>query len=258
MDYLGDGVTLVFPKKTFLYAANNRNGFLCGRELVNKGCIPKALLLHPVSRRKWGDEICSLFPDIPVIEWNQDHFSKLNATGAEILLSVNFGYTFPPEILSFFAYPMNLHTGYLPFNRGTHPNVWSIAENTPAGVTLHLMTAELDKGDIIAQQEVAVLPTDTGLSLYEKLEEASAKLIGDTFPSLLAEEIHTTPMPEGGTFHCALDFEALCALSPEENLTVENFLRRLRALSFPPYKNAYFLAGEKKVYLDITMALDEE
>lgn len=249
---------MVFPKKTFVYAANNRNGFLCGRELVKRGCFPKTILLHPASSRKWGEEICSLFPDIPVIEWNQDHFSELEKTGADILLSVNFGYIFSSDVLSLFPYPMNLHTGFLPFNRGTHPNVWSIVDKTPAGVTLHLMTAELDKGDIISRQEVEVLPTDTGLSLYEKLEEASAKLIGDSFPSLLAENIHTIPMPEGGTFHCTKDFEVLCALSPEENLTFENFLRRLRALSFPPYKNAFLLAGGKKVYVDINLALDEE
>ena len=60
---------MITSSRSFVYAANNRNGFLCGRELARRGFVPRMLLLHPVSGRKWGDEICSVFPKIPVAEW---------------------------------------------------------------------------------------------------------------------------------------------------------------------------------------------
>jgi methionyl-tRNA formyltransferase len=243
----------------FVYAANNRNGFLCGHAIAEAGFLPELLLLHPSKKQKFGEEIRSLFPEVPVLEWSRESIlRKLEAVTADILLSVNFGYIFPSDILSLFRSPINLHTGHLPFNQGSHPNVWSIVENTPAGVTLHIMTPDVDNGDIIAQKEVPVSAVDTGKTLYAKLEEASVALVKDVFPSLLKGEIRTTPMPEGGTFHFAREFDDLCALSLEETVSTEAFLRRLRALSFPPYKNAYFMDNGKRVYVDITMTPEPE
>jgi len=214
------------------------------------------LLLHPVSGRKWGDEICSVFPEIPVVEWGLEVLTKLREAATDVLLSVNFGYIFPAEVLSLFRYPVNLHTGYLPYNKGSHPNVWSIIDGTPSGVTLHLMTTNVDDGEIIARREVPVSPLETGKSLYAKLEEASVELIGTVFTELLTGEVLTSPMPEGGTFHFAREFDELCALSLDETVKVGDLLRRLRALSFPPYRNAYFMEGGRRVYVDIS--LDEE
>ena len=176
------------PRKKFVFAANNRNGFLCGRELLKNECIPEVLLFHPASRQKWGEEIKNLFPGTPVVEWRKNVVDDLKKTGAEVLLSVNFGYIFPSEVLSVFEYPINIHMGYLPFNRGSHPNVWSIVENTPAGVTMHIMTEEVDKGDVISRTEIEVAPDETGKSLYEKLETISAQMTGEFFPSAKADQ----------------------------------------------------------------------
>ena len=53
---------------------------------------------------------------------------------------------------------VNLHTGYLPWNRGMYPNVWPLVDWSPAGVTLHWMDEGIDTGDIIAQWRVDVVP----------------------------------------------------------------------------------------------------
>ena len=47
---------------------------------------------------------------------------------------------------------LNLHISYLPFNKGTHPNFWSFAENTPSGVTIHKINKKIDSGNIIYQK----------------------------------------------------------------------------------------------------------
>ena len=247
-------------RRTFIYAANNNNGFLCGHAIAQAGFSPEYLLLHPSEKQKFGKEIRSLFPRTPVLEWGEKRlFEKLESIAADMLLSINFGYIFPSKTLSLFKYSMNLHTGYLPFNKGSHPNVWSIVEGTPAGVTLHVMTPDVDNGDIIAQKEVPVSEMDTGKALYSKLEEASVDLIKEVFPTLLYGEIRKTPMPEGGTFHFAREFDDLCSFSLDDTVNVGAFLRRLRALSFPPYKNAYFLDGHgNRVYMDIVLSEEEK
>ena len=89
----------------------------------------------------------------------------------DIGLSVLLGYILAPEFLSRFARgAVNLHLAYLPYNRGSNPNVWSIVERTPAGATLHWMDAGVDTGDIIAQATTDVAADDTGEThSYEKV-----------------------------------------------------------------------------------------
>ena len=63
-----------------------------------------------------------------------------------------------------------------------HPNVWSIIEETPAGVTLHYIDAGVDTGDIIAQRDVQQTELDTGETLYHRLEQASVELFKEAWP----------------------------------------------------------------------------
>ena len=42
---------------------------------------------------------------------------------------------------------------YLPWNRGADPNFWSILEDTPKGVTIHIMDESIDTGDILYQKD---------------------------------------------------------------------------------------------------------
>lgn len=242
---------------SFIYAANNKNGLLCGEVIRASGYRPKALLLHPQSNRKFGEELCALFPDVPVIEWGTDSEGRLRE-GADMLLSVNFGYIFKSSTLARFRYPVNLHMSYLPYNKGAHPNVWAIYEGTPAGVTLHVMSPEVDTGDIIAQAEVPVDPAETGKSLYSKLERASAALLEEWLPVLMTGCFPTRPMPQGGSCHRADEFAALCAIDPEAPTTAGELIRRLRALEFPPYRNAHFVGNAQPLFLNVAVSQDGE
>jgi len=62
---------------------------------------------------------------------------------------------------------INTHPSYLPYNRGKHPYYWSIVDGTPFGVTIHRVDDGIDTGSILWRQEIPVLPTDTGESLYK-------------------------------------------------------------------------------------------
>ncbi len=49
---------------------------------------------------------------------------------------------------------INLHISFLPWNRGAHPNFWSFYDDTPKGVTIHLIDEGIDTGAIIYQKEI--------------------------------------------------------------------------------------------------------
>lgn len=77
---------------------------------------------------------------------------------------------------------VNIHTSYLPWNRGADPNIWSIVEETPRGVTIHYMDAGLDSGRIIAQSLVPLVENDTLKSSYDRLDEEAKRLFKSVFP----------------------------------------------------------------------------
>ena len=64
---------------------------------------------------------------------------------------------------------INVHPSLLPEYRGPNPYIQTILHGeTQSGVTFHLMTEELDKGPVLAQQKVDILPCDTAKELKEK------------------------------------------------------------------------------------------
>lgn len=150
---------------------------------------------------------------------------------------------------------LNLHPAYLPYNRGANPNVWSIVEGTPAGVTLHWMDPDLDTGDIIARQKVETDFSENGKELYERLEDAQIALFQEIWPDVVAGEIDEIEQSEdAGTYHRTSDFEELSELDPDEEVQVKDFLDRLRALTFPPYDNAKIEVNGETYYVEIEIS----
>ncbi|MDL0119329.1 formyltransferase family protein [Halobacterium salinarum] len=147
---------------------------------------------------------------------------------------------------------LNLHPAYLPYNRGANPNVWSIVEGTPAGVTLHWMDSGIDTGDIIARRTVETGFTDTGRDLHERLEEAQVKLFQEIWPDVVSGNVpEIKQSEEKGTYHRTEEFEEICQLDPDETVCIKNFLDRLRALTFPPYDNAEIEIEGETYYVEV-------
>jgi methionyl-tRNA formyltransferase len=179
-----------------------------------------------------------------------ERIARLNA---EMGVSVMFGYLLKPDFLR--SLPkgcINLHPAYLPYNRGTYPNVWSIIDGTPAGVTLHYIDEDIDTGDIIRQTKVPVLSTDTGETLYRKLEAAGLKLLRESWPDIQVGRIERTPqLRESGTSHKASDTARIDEIRLADNYRAEDLLNILRARTFPPHKGAFLRIAGRKVHIRV-------
>lgn len=171
----------------------------------------------------------------------------------DFVVSCGFRHLVPEELLGVpHRSCLNLHPAYLPYNRGANPNVWSIVEDTPAGVTLHRMDAGIDTGDVLARREVEKRPSDTGEDLHRRLEDAQYELFTDTWPRIETGTIEAEPQnDDAGNYHTTKEFEELCELDFDEEVTVSEFLDRLRALTFPPYRNAFVEIDGERYYVDI-------
>ena len=79
---------------------------------------------------------------------------------------------------------LNIHPSLLPKYKGldTHEACLAAGETT-TGATVHLVTPELDSGEILGQVEVAVLPGDTAETLAERILVAEHQL----YPRILSD-----------------------------------------------------------------------
>lgn len=177
----------------------------------------------------------------------------------ELLISAGFRNIVPEEVLEVPEFgAVNFHKAYLPHNRGANPNVWSIVEDSPAGVTLHYMTPEMDGGPIIDRRRVPVEPDDTGLTLYQRLEEAQFEQFRECWPEIRDDVVEPTPQDETGSIHYKQDFVDLWEIDRDEMVRAGDFLDELRALTFPPFKNAFFEVDGDRYYVEVTITSEDD
>jgi methionyl-tRNA formyltransferase len=249
-----------------VYFANNRVGWQIGRWLKEQGDKIAGLVLHPPERRRYGKEIlesAALAPD-RVFDGSRLHepavVAALSALQPEAGVSVLFGHRIPSEVLALFpAGCLNLHPAYLPYNRGAYPNVWSIVDGTPAGVTIHFVDEGIDTGDVVAQRRVEVEPTDTGETLYRRLEEASLELFRDAWPLIRSGRAPRTPQKrDAGTFHRVRDVARIDEIDLDASYNARSLLDVLRARTFGSFPGAYFRDGQRKIYMTVHLRESEE
>lgn len=249
-----------------LFLGNNRVAWKVLERLKESDDEVVGLVLHPEMRRKYGNEIiaaANLHSDC-IFDGSKLRetaiLQSIKALGAEIGLSVFFGYILKPALLELFPQGcLNLHPALLPYNRGSYPNVWSIVDGTPAGATLHFIDTGVDTGDIVAQREITVEAVDTGGSLYEKLEIACIELFRNNWTAFKNGELKRLPqIPGAGTHYRINDVTLLDEIDLEREYKARDLINILRARSFPPYRGAYLRDGERKIYLELKLREEKD
>lgn len=249
-----------------LFAGNNWLGLQALRFLREAGDDIVGLALHPPGRRKYADELAAAagLPVNKILDGSSlntpEGLAAARALDAEVVVSVLFDFLFrAPFLESFPRGVVNLHPSLLPYNRGQYPNVWSILDGTPAGVTFHYIDAGVDTGDVIAQRPVEVEPTDTGETLYRKLERAGLELFRDAWIPFREGRAPRRPQDGApGTSHRTADVAAIDEIDLDGTTTARALIDLLRARTFPPYKGAYFRAGGRRVYLRLQLEYGDE
>jgi methionyl-tRNA formyltransferase len=245
---------------------NNWLGWQVVKWLQQEGDDIVGLAVHPEARAKYGLEVrfqvsntnCLVLDGSKLEEsCVQEEVRKLEA---DIALSVLFGYVLSADFIRLFPRGcINLHPALLPHNRGAFPNVWSIVSKTPAGITLHYIDQGIDTGDVIAQKEVAVQVTDTGASLYSKLEMEGLELFKNNWPSVRSGTCSRSSQPAGvGSFHRMRDVEKIDEIDLQKTYRAEDLINLIRARTFAPYPGAYFVHAGRKIYLRLELKDESE
>jgi methionyl-tRNA formyltransferase len=115
--------------------------------------------------------------------------AMLDSWRPDVLVVAAYGRILPPNVLALPTLaPINVHASLLPRHRGAAPIAAALlAGDTTTGITIMLMSEEMDAGDILLQQTVAIVPEDTTGSLTARLaatggialRDACVRLRGD-------------------------------------------------------------------------------
>ncbi len=132
------------------------------------------------------------------------------------IVSFNYRHLIGKDILD--AMPgrvINLHTSYLPYNRGSSPNFFSFMDNTPKGVTIHLMAEKLDAGDILCQKELFFDENkESFASTYDALLTEIKALFKENWESIKTGKITPKKQEGEGTCHRMKELEEIRSAHP--------------------------------------------
>ena len=143
-----------------------------------------------------------------------------------IIISYNYNYIIPESIIRLMKENIvNLHISYLPWNRGAAPNFWSFMDNTPKGVSIHLLDKGLDTGNIIIQKQLYFDEgKETFCSSYFKLHQEIIKLFKENWEQIDAGKYIPIKQCGDSSYHTVKEFhEFMQGKKMNWNMIIQDF-----------------------------------
>ena len=194
-------------------------------------------------------KICANQYHIPVfqpkrLKENLEMLSVLKNLNPELIVVVAYGRLLPKEILQLPAFGcVNIHASLLPRHRGASPIQWSIVcGDTETGVTSMLMDEGMDTGAMLLQEKTAILPTDTGETLFNRLSQMGAELLSKTVLGLETGTVSPVPQPAQGVTYAPIIKKEMGVLN--FNKTAQQLDCQIRG--FSPWPAASFYAENRR------------
>ncbi len=155
--------------------------------------------LYQWLKQQAGEEV-TLYSEKPT-------FTFVKELSPDIFVSYNYKYIISEEIITLMdGKIVNVHISFLPWNRGADPNLWSFLENTPKGVTIHLIDKDVDTGNILLQKRFELNErVETLESSYKKLHDEIQKLFIVNWTRIKNFQISPSLQPGQGSCHYKKD-----------------------------------------------------
>ncbi len=119
------------------------------------------------------------------LQWDAQLIEHVDALQPDLIVSAGFMRILSPYFVSRFKM-INTHPALLPAFPGAHAVRDAIAAEVPiTGASVHWVDAGVDTGEVIAQAQVPVLPSDDESTLHERIKIAERGLIVATLKELL-------------------------------------------------------------------------
>lgn len=132
------------------------------------------------------------------IEKIKTNYEEVLDLKPDMIITCAYGQIIPKEILNYPKYGcINVHASLLPKYRGGAPIHRAIINGEEkTGITIMYMDEGMDTGDIITQEEVQILNTDTVGVLHDKLSVVGKELLLKTLPDIINGKINRIKQDE--------------------------------------------------------------
>ncbi len=184
--------------------------------LLNDQCDVCAVLTSPDKpagrgRRMAAPSVKKLAESIglPVLQpsrLGKECREMVKSLNPDFVAVVAYSRIFGPKFLSLFgAGAVNLHPSLLPKYRGPAPIPAAIlGGESVTGVTIQRVGLEMDAGDILLQEEVAIEPGETAGELAGRLAPLGARMLWDVIRGIESGEIQNIEQDEKAATYCSL------------------------------------------------------
>ncbi len=190
-------------------------------------------------------------PDAAVKEWaaaqNIPFLAPTPANLVDFLRRQPFDYLFsvvnstvlPAEVLTLpRRYAVNYHDAPLPRYAGTYATSWAIMnQETDHAITWHVMTEQIDAGDILKHYPVPVAPQDTALTLNAKCYHAAILAFAELIDELAEERNRAIPQNLANRTYFPLYQRPAAGGILNWQHSAATLDALVRALDFGPYPN---------------------
>jgi methionyl-tRNA formyltransferase len=248
--------------KSCVFIGGKQIGVNCLKQLLNHNITPKLIIANSDDdgRDTWHESLVKVAKQkkLPVIQGqkvkNPEIIQKIKSLSPEVIFCIGGTQLIPKEVLTIPTLGcLNIHPAYLPKFRGRFSTVHAIASGEKTtGVTVHWMDDGIDSGPIIMQKKIAIEPTDTGRTLYDKFTKEGEKLFiifmqrwiqGKKITAKPQNEKKATYYPKGLPNNGQINWN-------RSGKEIYNFIR---AMTFEPFPPVSFTIGKKKMVI-----VDEE
>ena len=155
-----------------------------GAEVVALICDqPEAYVLQRAELRHIESYLIPMVADRDL--WNIELENLIAALRPDLVVSAGFMRILPEAITARFKI-INSHPALLPNFPGAHAVRDALtAGASETGTTIHWVDAGIDTGEVIAQEKIEILPSDTEESLHERIKIIERGLIVATIRQLV-------------------------------------------------------------------------
>lgn len=196
-------------------------------KMVQKGAV--LFLTNNENTDEFYEALCDAEENVYRFR-NKITLDIINAIEPSFVISFNYKYIVPAEVIhAVQGRIINLHTSFLPYNKGAAPNFFSFYENTPKGVTIHEMVPGLDEGAVLVQKEVQMdAKEETFVTSYDRLMKEMQDLFFVNWNDIKSGKIKAKVQEGMGTYHTSAELKKIREKTPfkwDEN--IQDVLNRI-------------------------------
>ena len=177
-------------------------------------------------------------------------FKLLKEIDFDLLISCGFPYILSKSVIDLAKLAINVHPTLLPKYRGYRSAPYIIMNGeSKSGVTIHLLTKEMDKGDVILQESFDISKFDTTKSLFLKAQNFEVDILFKAVQIIKNNEIKYTVQDESQS--STYNYIRTPKDSEVDSTKSLNYLyNHIRACDADDYP-AFFYVNKEKVFIKI-------